>query len=213
MNASDVSAVVVTRGDVSLDEILESLAPVGFHEIYVWANHHPKQWPKELAVGMRIHVAANDLAVYGRYASIRYCRSEFIYVQDDDCIVPAAKLVDLAARYDLASTIVANMPESRWGDYPDSCLVGWGAVFHRDLPQDAFRRFQGAFPSVDHFGEFERECDVVFTVLTDCVKADLGFTHLPWAEDPERAMFLRPWRKAERDRVYEFARHVRDEAS
>jgi hypothetical protein len=221
VNPRHVSAVIVTRGDVDLNPIMDSLRPVGFREIVVWSNARPYYARPHTEPGDRILVAATDLAVYGRYAAIERCRSDFVFVQDDDCLVDAAAVLDAAdGLYDPTTTILANMPASRWPDYPDSCLVGWGAVFHRDLPPLAWGRFAsptGDFPS-DAFwkaiGEqpepFRRECDVVFTTLTPHVKIDVGFQHLPWAEDPERAMFLRPWRQAERDQMYALARQARD---
>lgn len=215
-----VTAVVVTRGDLDLNEVYRSLWPVGFHEILVWNNstgllQHlscpdtstPGQW---VSWTLKDAEAVGDLAVYGRYAALAESQTEIVFVQDDDCRVDAGAIVRLAGRYNLEREVVCNMPESRWDDYPDSALVGWGAVFHRSLPQTAFDRFSRTAPGFNH-GAFNRECDVIFTVLTDCVKIDLGFEHLPGAEDPDRAMFKRPWRAAERNAMYELARKVRDE--
>lgn len=229
IDPSEVTAIIVTRGDVDLTPILADLAPVGFHEILVWDNSGKLEIPVDVPGPWRIVKAAADIAVYGRYLAIEETASDVIYVQDDDCLCPAATLLEW---YE-PGKLVANMPESRWADYPDSCLVGWGAVFDRGLPFAAFEKIgfeQGSSPYIEdewtdfaHHtfdgptvkfpepGPLRRECDVVFTTLTFPRKiVDLGFEHLPWAEDPERAMFLRPWRAAERDRMYELARKVRD---
>jgi hypothetical protein len=200
-----ITGIVVTRGDVDLSEILESLESLD--QVIVWENGYGA---RELVDGRLMpsyEGRMSDVAVYGRYLAIEWAAHDLIYVQDDDCIVPVEGVIATALQpgFDLTRTIVANMPESRWRDYPDSCLVGWGSVFHRDLPGAAFRRF-----SPDNIPAFYRECDVVFTVLTPSVKVDAGFRHLPWAEDPARAMFKRPDRAPERARVYELARAVRD---
>jgi len=191
---AQVSAVLVTRGDVDLTEILASLE--AFDEVVIWNNQ-----------------LEEDLSVYGRYAGILQARNEIVYVQDDDCLVDAERLVRVAAAYALERQAVCNMPESRWADYPDSALVGWGAVFHRDLPQKAFARFDSAdlLATVLSGGapSFLDRCDNVFTVLTDCVKVDIGFQHLPWAETTGR-MFTTPGHADERDRMIDLARRVRD---
>jgi hypothetical protein len=159
-----------------------------------------------------------DLGVYGRYQAIERCARPVIYVQDDDCLVDDAAIALLLAAYE-PGMIVANMPESRWDDYPDSCLVGWGAVFDRDLPDQAFIRFGASDAAgADEFlgmpdDFFHRTCDVVFTTLTPHRKIDAGFFHLPWAEDPERAMFLQPGHREQRDRMLHLARQVRDDAT
>jgi hypothetical protein len=189
----NVSAVIVTRGDVDLSEILDSL---------------PRAWEKVVYDNSR----RQDLAVYGRYAAIAECEHDRIFVQDDDCIIDAA----VAAAYE-PGRLVANMPVGRWPDYPDSTLVGWGAIFDRDLPQQAFERLQRPSPTLlpaplgllEHFPFFQRACDVVFSALTPRTIVDVGFRHLPWAEDPARAMFLQPGHKAERDRMLELCRQVR----
>ncbi len=187
-----VSAVIVTRGDVDLTESLALLDR--FDEIIIWNN-----------------ALETDLAVYGRYAGIEQARNDVVFTLDDDCLVSHEAQDVLLAAY-MPGVIVANMPEARWRDYPDSCLTGWGAVFDRVLPEQAFARMTDAKimlpidPSPQDF--FYRECDVAFTTLTPHRKIDVGFTHQPWAEDPARAMFLSP--RPDRARMLELARQVRN---
>jgi hypothetical protein len=221
----DITAIIVTRGDVPLTPILDSLQDVGFAEVIVWNNgtgivskYHRSGAAVEVAEGLE------DQAVFGRYSAMRYADRDLIYVQDDDCLIPAANLIQVASMYRPEDRIIANMPKSRWPDYPDSCMVGWGAIFHKDLFMVALGRFvaglNGGVADLSAINdetlalcrspEFCRECDVVFTVLTPSVKVDLGFEHLPWAEDPNRAMFLKPGRQAERDHMYALARQARE---
>lgn len=210
MNAAAVSAVIVTRGDVDLTEILESL-PEEWERV-VWDNgarevrrHRPGSFTAEFR-GNEHTGPLLDLAVYGRYAAIHYglCDGDVIFIQDDDCIVDAAAI---AAAYE-PGRLVANMPTGRWPDYLDSALVGWGAIFDRNLPGQAFERFDVGHPAWGD-AEFYRTCDVVFSALTPRTVIDVGFRHLPWAEDPGRAMFLQPGHKTERDRMLDICRRVR----
>lgn len=206
----NISVVIVTRGDVDLAPIIGQDWPDAVQEIVVWDNASEER---------------RNLCVYGRYAAIAETNHELIYVQDDDCLLERDAIQGLIDR-GTAGEIVCNMVEHRWFDYPDSCLVGWGAVFHRNAPYRAFDEFfraQGAMLPADmplalkmaaDFGfnsepDFFRTCDVVFTTLTPHVKVDLGFTHLPWAEGPDR-MFKQPNHKSERDEMLELARKVRD---
>lgn len=189
MNRTQVSAVVPTRGDVDLTRIVESLQ--GFGEIIIWNN-----------------AVERNLAVYARYAAIERATRAVIYTQDDDCLIDADAIV---AAYE-PDRLVANMPRSRWDDYPDSTLVGWGAVFDSDLANAAFDRFEMAYPAEGCSADptWLRTCDVVFSALTPRTVIDVGFGHLPWAEDPARAMFKQRGHKEERDRMLDLCRQIRN---
>lgn len=236
MKPEDVTAVIVTRGDVPLDEIWDSFPEFG--QVIVWTNGRGVRaegpgsffaWDAGTLDLETMQPVFPDLSVYGRYRAIENAQLPVVYVQDDDCIVP--DIPGLLARY-RPGEIVANMPESRWPDYPDSCLVGWGAVFDRELPARAFER-AGFDPRVSPYPDgdwerytitvagrswtwpsaaaFRRDCDVVFTTLTPQEKVDLGFSHLPWAETPGR-LFKEPGHKAARDAMLQAARAARDAA-
>lgn len=162
-----VAACLVTRGNVPMEEILESI-PADW-EIVLWDN--TKQ---------------PDLGVYGRYQAIELTDAELIYVQDDDAVLETADILELAAWLTVPGmlppdTLVANMPERFRPHYPDSCLVGFGAIFERHLPRLAFNRL-GAAPA-----NFELTCDVYFTAGTASRKLlDLPHRDQPWASDPDR---------------------------
>jgi hypothetical protein len=187
----EVAAVIPTRGDVDLEPILASLAGV-VSEIVVWDNSERE-----------------DLKVYGRYAAIAETDAALIYTQDDDCLVSVESVL---ACYE-PGRLVANMPRTRWDDYPDSTLVGWGSVFDRELPERAFRRFAAAYSlsnEIEDWGElFLRTADVVFSALTPRSVLDLGFAHLPWAEREDR-MFRQPGHARERQQMLERCRAIRD---
>lgn len=198
MNLHNVSAVLVTRGDVDMQPVLDTLP---FDDVVIWDN-------KQRGI---------DLKVYGRYAAMPEVRNPVVYVQDDDCTLTLEAIETLVAEY-RRGEIIANMPVSRWDDYPDSCLVGWGAVFDHWLPRDTFDRYLRSkydlgFRDFDQFGvvspRFLRDCDVVFTTLTPHIKLDLGFEHLPWAETPGR-MFKQPEHAPSRAQMLDECRAIRD---
>lgn len=227
----NVTAIIVTRGDHDLGEILDSL-PDEWERI-IWDNHG----------GIMIHKNEGDwrgdgppqpdnwadLSVYGRYAAIEYASHDLIYVQDDDCVVsdPQA-IVDewtTVREFNIAQHpgmpydrhVVCNMPsEFRHGFYEEHALVGFGACFHRDAPARAFERFQLheyglTFPltSPTEVSWFHRTCDVLFTTLTPRVLVDIPKTNLPWAEGSDR-MYRQQEHQAERGRMLETACRVRD---
>lgn len=196
-----VSAVIPTRGDVDLSSILESLS--WCDEVLVWDNSKRQ-----------------NLSVYGRYAMIAEARNEVILTQDDDCVISdptfvveqwAAVLANTPDYRNGGSFLVANMPSEFLPYYSDSCLVGFGACFHRDLPAQAFERFgRGSsgwcIPGPDWLN---RTCDVVFTALTPRVLVDVPKTNLPWATGEER-MYRQERHVEERTHVLNLARKVRD---
>lgn len=101
----DVSACLVTRGDIDLSTILNSLP---FEDVVVWDNSQRE-----------------NLKCYGRFAAVAEAKNEWIYTQDDDLLVPIAGLL---RAWEPADAILANKPElEEWR------FLGCGALFHRDL--------------------------------------------------------------------------------
>ena len=181
----NVSAIVVTRGDVDIQPIIDSL-PRDW-EIVIWENGHTVTRSDGYAE------VAPDYAVYGRYAAIEHASHELIYVQDDDCIVsdPQAIVSVINPHGDLTrrNFVVCNMPlEFRHDFYQEQALVGFGAAFHRDAPARAFRRYWERYygapePDGSHADHvmFNRVCDVVFTALTPRVLVDIPKENLEHA--------------------------------
>lgn len=173
-----VSACLVTRGNVDMRPIVESLP---FDDIIVWDNSKRE-----------------DFKVYGRYAAIDEAENDIIYVQDDDCIIPVDALLDAWADTD---TLLCNMPRDH-GTYSDSALVGWGALFHRNLPFKAFKQWGG---SKD---QFYRDCDVWFTALTPFRRVDLGHENFPYAYGLDR-MYNQSYHDSSRTEVLALARAIK----
>jgi len=158
----DVSAVIVTRGDVDLEPSLAPIRDAGVDDIVIWNNA----------------TRPEDLQVAGRYEAIAETRHDLIYSQDDDCIVPVDEL--LAAYED---GLLVNVPP---GEQP---WLAWGALFDRSLPNKAFQRYGAAYDFDDAL--FCRWADVVFAHLNGWRTIDLGHQDLPWATAPNR-MYHQP---------------------
>jgi hypothetical protein len=165
----NVSACLVTKGDVDMQPVLDSLSPEW--EVIVWDNGardvtingrsvttHDGDDPE--FSGKRFAQVA-ELSVYGRYAAIEYASHDLIYVQDDDVIVSDPQAIVNAALwhdrcfacdednpYEICTCgdpfrfdgVVCNMPQKFRQHYDDAALVGFGACFHRDAPRRAFER-------------------------------------------------------------------------
>lgn len=105
IRASQVSAVLVTRGDIDLSPIVETLP---FSDVVVWNN-----------------AEREDLQCYGRFAGIEEACNDHIYVQDDDLIVPVEALLSM---YDGDGIVANKPPDEEWR------FIGGGAFFPRSLP-------------------------------------------------------------------------------
>lgn len=174
------SAVIVTRGDVDLSPILETLP---FDDVIVWDN-----------------LKRNDEKVYGRYEAILEMPGDYVYTQDDDCVLPESSIMALAAAAGRGHVVCNVTPAHRRSYEPIGIgLVGWGAVFHREAPFAAFRKYlamhaaptwlqvaRGPWPMDDMF---LRECDRVFTGLTPIRWMELPFDHMPHAGNRNKMFY------------------------
>lgn len=181
----NVSAVIVTRGDVDLEPIIATI-PLAW-DLVVWDNSRRE-----------------NLCVYGRYAALQECEHEIVYVQDDDCVTDPSAIV---AAYD-AGRIVANMPPEFRRRYPDSCLIGFGAVFDRDLPARAFARYSTVKWPARMTPDFHRTCDVAFTALTERTLIDVPYWNLSHAYTAER-MYRQAGHMQERRQMLKLVRMLR----
>jgi len=160
LNYDQVAAVIVTKGTTNLDPVLNSLP---FEEVQIWDNS-----------------ILIDSKIYGRYRAVERTRAEWIYTQDDDCIVRDIHAI-LAAVDRMA--VVCNMPPERRPFYNDGiALVGWGCVFHRDC-LGVLEQYLECWPNDELFA---RECDRVFTALNRVKLVNVPFDHLPHAFGKDR---------------------------
>lgn len=184
-----VAAVIPTRGDQDLTEVIESIPPEW--EVVIWDNSKRE-----------------DLAVYGRYAAIELTDAPVIYTQDDDAVLDPESFDTLREEYQ-PGVLTANMPERfRHDFYREHCLVGFGAIFDRDLPKQAFDKFFATSRHGDDDPLFLRICDVVFTALTTRHLVDVEHRDLPWASNPER-MWKQPDHQSSRSNMLKQALRAR----
>lgn len=205
-----VAAVLVTRGDVDLDPILESL-PIEWDTI---------EWNNGAGAAYR-HPAPNrywnadDVSVYGRYEAIVLTEAPVIYVQDDDVILPRTSIDALLDAYE-PGVVTCVMGEHHQRHTLDSALVGFGAIFDRDLPERAFTRFALSSHRAGSIAWgtdgndralFDRTCDVVFTALTPRKAIDVPYEYLPQASNDDR-MSRQPGFAVEREQILDLCRRI-----
>ena len=176
-----ISACLVTRGDCDLSPILDSLP---YDDIVVWDNSK-----------------RGDLGIYGRYAAIREAKHDTIYVQDDDLVVTCHD--QLAEAYE-PGRLLCNYPEP-W-DIP---WVARGALFHRDMPADAFQRYFRWFPRDRFFTH--KACDGIFGLLAPCKVVDFGSLDLPHGFDEGRVSTSPGWYDGFRPMIQERTSAIRNE--
>jgi hypothetical protein len=183
----DVTACLVTRGDVDLDPILKTLP---YEDVVIWDNSK-----------------RDDLKCFGRYAAMAEAENEVVYFQDDDVIFREHET--LLSLYE-PGHLVAN-----WGHgdtpcgYDDLALVCAGALVDRELPFLAFRRYEEEFG----FSEEERyEADFIAGLLTPHRHVYLSFEIRDVAYNGKR-LADEPWQREAKLRVTNKARWIRDHGS
>lgn len=177
VSVTRLTVSIVTKGYELHQRVWGSLgrttfAPISLVDYAIWYN--PRRY---------------DLRVFGRYAEIYPQEGQLVYTQDDDCAVEIQQIV---SAYE-PGIVVCNMPLHRRAEYTDgTALVGWGAIFDRNLTS-VFNLYLRHFPIDDLF---LTECDRVFTGLNKVKMIDVPFVNLENAEGADR-LHKRPdhWEK------------------
>ena len=164
MTADEVTAVIVTRGNVDLAPILETLP---YAETIVWNDR-----------------VRGSQGCFGRYIASLSAAHKTIYYQDDDLIFTAHD--ELLAAYE-PERIISNMP-SPWYEQAgylemNCCLVGAGSLVPRDLYWPHFERYLERWPADRLFLTY---CDQIFGILAPSTRHDFGYEVLPYASAPDR---------------------------
>jgi hypothetical protein len=204
----NVSAVIVTRGDIDIQPVIDSIPKEW--EIVVWDNSGTIQRSDGWAE------VCTDMSVFGRYAALDYCSHDLIYVQDDDVIVSdPTHLVERWAIEHSATAggilpfytdlVVCNMPpEFRHEFYRSHALVGFGGVFHREQAAKCFERLFAAHleigASPENVAWFHRCCDIALTGLSRRLLVDVPKENREMASDDNR-MWKQPNHVSERIRM------------
>lgn len=168
MNCSEISAVVVTKGDRDITRVLDSLWRFG--EVLVADNSK----------------SPLDNMVFSRYIRAITAKFPVVYFQDDDTIVDTYALCQ---QYQ-PNRVVCNMPERWHKAYTGTgiSLVGFGAVMDRAIahPSSWIERYSRA--GLPHDDVFLRECDRVFTYVNRdrVVWTDVKIGQLEYSSAPDR---------------------------
>lgn len=160
--ASDVTACLVTRGDVDLQPILDSLI---FPAVIVHDNSRD-----------------DDVQVLGRYLAAAQADTPVVYFQDDDVILTEEaqhRLLDLYR----PGRVVSNMgADHHLWEYPELTWVGHGALCGRQLAVDSITGWiDGSEPGFRMVG-----CDILLSLTNDASRVDLGHQDLQHAHDQDR---------------------------
>lgn len=189
ISPADVSAVLVTRGDVDLTDILAALP---YLDVVIWNN-----------------AERDDLKTYGRYAAIAEAKHPVVYFQDDDIVFTGHD--QLLAAYE-PGVMLANMSPG-WvagRDLSDSVFVGAGALLDRDIPAKAFAKYDTMFPRDDVFYLYP---EAMVSIPSRIKRIDLchapHMTVLPWGYADNR-MIKQAWFEERMAESIRRGRAVRD---
>jgi hypothetical protein len=172
VNPSDVTACLVTRGNVNMDPILDSLI---FPNVIVWNN-----------------LEREDARTYGRYLAAEEASTDVVYFQDDDTLVSPEKQQALLDLWE-PGVYLSNMEDTRnRSEYPELIWPGWGSMCARNSYQDAFRTWLEHDGDLDDYWFQIVGADIVHSMLTadEPRRVDLGVCHLDYALDKDRAYVL-----------------------
>jgi hypothetical protein len=190
-----VSAVIVTRGNVDLTPVLDSLI---FDDCVVFDNSREPV----------------DMKTYGRVIALGSARYPVVWSQDDDIIHTAENQRAIVAAYQPGVLTGCMWPE--WSDgakaqgiedgYDDLVFAGSGSVYDADLPIQAVSRYLDHYPYDDFFLLW---ADTIIGVLSPSRQLDIRFDALPDAEAEYRMCNL-PNAVEEKTEAIRRAREIRD---
>lgn len=171
-NPTEVSAVIVTRGNVDLTPVLESLV---FEDVVVWDNSRERR----------------DEMTYGLVPAVERAKHQVIYSQDDDIIHSPENQLAILDAYEPG--VLTGCMWREWSDgaraqgipggYDDLVFYGSGAVYERWMPEEAAHRYLRLYPE-DEFFRLWFSC--IFGAVSVTKHLDVRFEALPCAEDENR---------------------------
>jgi glycosyltransferase involved in cell wall biosynthesis len=163
ITAKDITAILVTRGDVPMEPILDTLP---YDEVLIWDNSK----------------ADHDYKIFGRYVAIPEARHAVVYWQDDDVIFTNHK--ELMASYQ-PGVALGNMDEPwiKGAGYENTCLFGAGSLCDAHLPNEIFSKYFERYPFDD---DILVEADFAFGTLVNWFRVDLGYGVREFADNADR---------------------------
>jgi hypothetical protein len=167
-----VTAVIVTRGDIDIKPVLDSLI---FDKVIVYDNSK----------------SVIDQMTFGRVLAAAQAATEVIYSQDDDLIHSHENQERLLAAYDEERMVGCMWSEWSAGayeqgienGYDDLVFPGSGTISHRDTWLDAIDLYLDRYPADDFFRLWS---DTLIGVIAPTTAVDLRFEILPVAENGRR---------------------------
>jgi hypothetical protein len=168
---SNVSAVIVTKGNVDLTPILETLI---FDDVVVYDNS------KRL-----------DCMTYGRVVGAREAKNSVIYSQDDDIIHSPENQVAILDAYEEGKLTGCMWPDWSAGaklqgienGYDDLVFPGSGSISDLWLWEETIDEYLMEWGDDDFFRLW---CDTIIGVISPTKQLDIRFEALPCAEDEDR---------------------------
>lgn len=194
IDANNVTACLVTRGDVDMQQILDSLI---FDRVVIWDNSERTM----------------DWKVAGRYLAAYEAPTRFVYWQDDDTIVPRETQRALLHAFETNIGAASHDIVANWGHgdnpdgYDDLPLVCGGAVADSMAAWRCILRYAQEYPLDDGF---QHEADFVVGVLYQRWEhLHLPFTIRDVAYNGKR-LADEPWQKELKLELTNRARAIRD---
>ena len=195
LSPSEVSAVIVTRGDVDLSPVLESLI---FDDIVVWDNSRSEQ----------------DQMTFGRVLAGRRARNEIVYSQDDDLIHTREAQEQIVASY--AEGVLSGCMWPEWSagakkqgienGYDDLVFPGSGSISDLWLWEECISEYLEEWPADDFFRLWS---DTIIGIIAPTRQLDIRFRILPCADADNRMAHL-PDAVANKTEAIRRARLIRD---
>ena len=177
MNHLDaVTAVIVTRGDVDLQPVIDSLI---FPNVVIWNNSEE----------------ATDEMTYGRVLGARLAPTDVIYSQDDDITHSPENQRALVNAYEPGHMVGCMWDEWSAGakkqgidnGYDDLVFPGSGTITNRVIWEQAISAYLVDY-ELDDF--FRLWCDTLIGTIAPTLALDLRFDELPHADNDNRMSHL-----------------------
>lgn len=194
-----VSACLVTRGDVPMDPILETL-PKDW-EVCIWDNGDPN---------------TTDLKIFGRFMAAQYAAHDLIYFQDDDVLFREhATLLGEYTQYRYGQErdllLVVDAHGGNYGGFEDLAFTGAGSIVSKVCITQTLDKWFSVWPFNPDDQGFLYEVDAVFGILAPSVQIGLPYTRL-YEDHPTRPHLCRePWQADLKLLFANQARAIRDQ--
>jgi hypothetical protein len=196
VNVEDVTAVIVTRGDVSLEPVLDSLV---FPNVIVWNNSEKEE----------------DKMTLGRALAALESSTEVVYSQDDDIVHSPENQMRILASYQPG--FLSGCMWDEWSDgarrqgiengYDDLVFPGSGSISQRGLWLKSLERYLAHYAHDDFF---QMWADTIIGVISPTIQLDIRFEELDWGNNDNRMAHMDD-AVALKTEAIRRAREVRDE--